>query len=37
MNPSDIDLKNVKIEDSKYINYSGKQILIKTDWLNCFF
>ena len=37
MNPSEIDLKNVKIEDSKYINHAGKQILIKTDWLNCFF
>lgn len=37
MNPEQIEQNKISIEDSEYIKYEGKQITIKTDWLNCYF
>jgi len=36
MNPSEINLDNVKIEDN-YVNYEGNRLKIQTDWISTYF
>jgi hypothetical protein len=36
LKPEEVNIKEITIED-KYINYEGKRLLIKTEWLDAFY